>query len=151
MIGCFQRYLERKIGCKLPWMTPLPSESNAMKLCQTKTDYDAFMRTFGGLVRLSENTISRLTGCLPACSRNEYTRRLVSNSHEARSKDDNGTDKTMTHVFYFPSGRYVEKRYYYTYNGNAFFADIGGYLGLLLGHSVLSFYDIAKRALKRLK
>ena len=33
------------------------------------------------------------------------------------------------------------KREYLTYDYNAFIADVGGYLGLLLGHSILSFYD----------
>ena len=30
---------------------------------------------------------------------------------------------------------------YLTYDGNDFVADFGGYLGLLLGHSILTFYD----------
>ena len=144
----FQRYLEDAIGCRLPWMTKLPSNSNAT--CQTKAEYEAYMTTFDSLVSLSENTISRMTGCKPSCTRNEYTRRLMSNTHEVKEEGDKIAERTMMHIFYFPSGRYVGKKFYYTYNANAFFADIGGYLGLLLGHSVLSFYDIAKRTVTRL-
>ncbi len=50
----------------------------------------------------------------------------------------------QAHLLYFPSGRYREKVFYYVYDFNDLFADVGGYLGLLLGHSILSFYDIAK-------
>jgi hypothetical protein len=34
-------------------------------------------------------------------------------------------------------------REYDTYDLNSFIADVGGYLGLCLGMSVISFYDIA--------
>ena len=36
---------------------------------------------------------------------------------------------------------YVEKREYLTYDNNDFLADIGGYLGLLLGHSILTLCE----------
>jgi hypothetical protein len=39
------------------------------------------------------------------------------------------------------SGSYEEKVYNYSYDSNTFLSDIGGYLGLLLGNSLLSFYD----------
>ena len=31
---------------------------------------------------------------------------------------------------------------YYSYDFNSFIADVGGYLGLLLGHSIYSFYNV---------
>ena len=37
--------------------------------------------------------------------------------------------------------RFEEKVYYYTYEWGGFIADVGGYMGLLLGHSAISFYD----------
>jgi hypothetical protein len=45
---------------------------------------------------------------------------------------------------YYGSGRYQVRHQYLTYDAQSLVADIGGYLGLLLGHSVLSFYDIAR-------
>ena len=41
--------------------------------------------------------------------------------------------------------RFDEKIYYYTYEWGGFIADVGGYMGLLLGHSAISFYDGLKR------
>jgi hypothetical protein len=35
------------------------------------------------------------------------------------------------------------KKQYYVYDSDSFIADIGGYLGLCLGMSMLTFYDMA--------
>ena len=43
--------------------------------------------------------------------------------------------------WHFDNGQYEEKKEYLTYDTNSFVADFGGYLGLLLGHSILTFYD----------
>ena len=34
-------------------------------------------------------------------------------------------------------------RQYYTYDFNSYVSDFGGYLGLLLGYSIMSFFDMA--------
>ena len=36
---------------------------------------------------------------------------------------------------------YIVRQEYLTYDINSFIADVGGYLGLLLGHSLLSIYE----------
>ena len=38
---------------------------------------------------------------------------------------------------------------YLAYNLDSLIADFGGYLGLLLGHSILSFYDLGLGFLKK--
>ena len=53
-------------------------------------------------------------------------------------------------VFWYPSGSYIEKVYYYTYDFSDYFADIGGYMGLLLGYSLLNFYDVFKKMCTRM-
>ena len=40
---------------------------------------------------------------------------------------------------FFP-GKFEKKEQYFIYNGNALIADIGGYLGLLLGFSIYSIF-----------
>ncbi len=44
---------------------------------------------------------------------------------------------------YFASGRHLVREEYYRYGFNSFIADVGGYLGLLLGHSILSIFSKA--------
>ena len=45
----------------------------------------------------------------------------------------------------------VEEEQYYVHDFYTFFADIGGYMGLLLGSSLLSLYDEAVGLLKYFK
>ena len=46
--------------------------------------------------------------------------------------------------FFYNNGRYYVNEQYYTYGLNSFVADFGGYLGLLLGHSILSVFDFGR-------
>ena len=41
---------------------------------------------------------------------------------------------------FLPTTKHVVKEQYVVYDGNTFVADVGGYLGLLLGHSLLGIY-----------
>ena len=43
--------------------------------------------------------------------------------------------------FSYLSNRFISKEQYYTFTNADLFSDIGGYLGLFLGHSILTFYD----------
>ena len=46
---------------------------------------------------------------------------------------------------------FVEEEQYFVHDLYSFFADIGGYMGLLLGSSILSLYDEAVGLLRCLK
>ena len=52
-------------------------------------------------------------------------------------------DKNVAKLsFVYPRGEYDLIEEYFIYNWGSFIADVGGYLGLLLGYSVLSMYQI---------
>ena len=55
-----------------------------------------------------------------------------------------GSDKWSRETFsismFFPSGQHFVRREYLLYDQNDLIADIGGYLGLLLGYSILSVF-----------
>ncbi len=59
-----------------------------------------------------------------------------------------GLGERLTFYYYYGSGRYAKRTYYYSYDWNSFLADVGGYRGLLLGHSMMSFYDAGKSAVE---
>ena len=46
--------------------------------------------------------------------------------------------------FMYTTSQYMEEVQYYSYGLHDLIADFGGYLGLLLGHSLLSFFDIGR-------
>ena len=84
------------------------------------------------------------TGCLPSCKRNEYSVNII----ERMNVDDEYGRTMYTGYFYYPSGRYIKKDYYYTYDFSSYIADVGGLVGLFLGHSLISLYDLLKQAWK---
>ena len=51
---------------------------------------------------------------------------------------------TATLKFSYLTSRFISKEQYYTYTTPDLFSDIGGYLGLFLGHSILTFYEFFK-------
>ena len=60
-------------------------------------------------------------------------------------------NNTFTVYAYFPNGRHQARKEYLIYNFDSLIADVGGYLGLLLGHSVLSLFYTAESGMKTLK
>ena len=73
-----------------------------------------------------------------SCNKKEYTLEKMS-EHESLTPLF-GPGKTVLHFYTF-GGMYYERTQYFIYEMTNFIADFGGYLGLLLGCSLLSFYD----------
>ena len=53
--------------------------------------------------------------------------------------------------FYFLNGRYELSEQYLVYDSNSFIADVGGFLGLLLGHSILSLFQFFSENIRRFR
>ena len=76
---------------------------------------------------------------------------LVSSTEEHNAKSELYDDNKIELTWQYGQGDYVEEKEYLTYDHNDFVADFGGYLGLLLGHSVLTCYDWVVLLLERLR
>ena len=97
---------------------------------------------------MDENGIHSFTGCLASCNKDEFQAEL--SEMQVEEEDTWGgwgvTDKRSLKVFvHFLNGRYEEKEQYIIYDSNSMIADIGGYMGLLLGYSLLSIYEITEQ------
>ena len=68
------------------------------------------------------------------CSQNEWKLETYSSKAE---KVLLHKENQLQLVFKLPHGRYYIKQQYYLHDSSTFIADVGGYLGLLLGHSAL--------------
>ena len=141
---CIQHYIESTMGCQLPWQT----NNNLIPKCIHSNQYEEFFKKYVLISNQKEASIAKITRCLPSCKRNEYEFKVV-NSIKAPA-NSNGK-RYFSGIFYYPSGEYQEKTYYYTYEFPDYIADIGGYLGLLLGYSILNFYDGLKYLIKKTK
>ena len=80
------------------------------------------------------------------CRRKEYGLEKLS-EHEVPSAGFGG--KTIL-TFLMLGTNYYERKQFLIYDLTNFIADFGGYLGLLLGCSLLTFYDLGKAWISRL-
>ena len=141
MNTCIQRYVENEIECQLPWS----NGSSTLPRCVESDQYEKFLKTYSSIAHLNEASISSVTGCLPSCRRNEFEMKIITRVEVEAEKNH-----FFKGLFWYPSGSYTEKLYYYTYTFSDYFADIGGYMGLLLGYSLLNFYDMFKNICMRM-
>ncbi len=92
-----------------------------------------------GNVRRTILQLFELTGCLSSCAKSEY--HIVRGWPAARVNRRVPAGHFELH-FVFAKGRYVINKQYYVYDSDSLIADVGGYLGLLLGQSLLGLYQL---------
>ena len=133
---CIEDYVATKSGCHLP---PENGDQKDKPICENYGQFKIRSNMSTRIEKMDENQIYDEMGCLPLCEKMSY---------EMSHPRSNGitprlTENTILLHFLFEHGRYSVKEKYYIYDTNSLIADIGGYMGLLLGQSVLGLYHIA--------
>ena len=144
--------MDRQLGCK---MNIYGNMDNSMFPCNSTSEFDAWKNISSKFQRADSNTIYEQTGCLPSCQRNEYL--ITGREIKKKSTFQNmllqlvrrGTSLDLK--FRIMDGSYKEEEQYVIYDFNSFIGNVGGFLGLLLGYSVLSIYDDLESLLGRIK
>ena len=144
--------------CKLPWDT----KSNSNSLCQPSTHTQQLINTtltFVGESSVAQlmKTLSHRYNCPLPCTYHEFQMEkewthdpCIVNSSESCSGPQVRGGTTMTTVS--AKGSEVElKVEQWVYSKDNFIADVGGYLGLLLGVSVITVYDMLVGGLRKEK
>ena len=99
----------------------------------------AYRSAINTLVTGNENAVYNLTGCLSLCDKSEYS---IGQYTDLRVNQW-GYKNILALNFFMPTTTHSVKEQYVIYDGNSFVADVGGYLGLLLGHSLLGIFKNA--------
>ena len=132
---CIARYIALKIGCdaKVQGIT-----LKEFAPCMNKTQWEAFIN-ISDLLELADATeFYHMTGCFSSCEKDKYEMSLE-NWSEDTSYKNSYSQVLFTFTIYERS--YIEEEQYIIYDGNSFLADIGGFLGLVLGSSMLNIFD----------
>ena len=132
-----ERFVERNLNCSLKRLMSNPMLGICNETILGSFQEGHFHKMFQRLNRMEEREIFKMTGCMPGCSKSKIE--LVT-SYMDNMIDDG--KKVAKFLFYYNRGEFELREEYYIYNWGSFIADIGGYLGLLLGSSVLSMYHI---------
>ena len=131
---CLDKYIDSHLNCTLPWQA-MDGTGDHQAFCQYPDEYDQYVQLlYDEVYNFDIQSISSIANCIPSCIRHEYFLK----HKETRQKT---WENSSTIQFYFGKYLFTVKKQYYTYNFQDFLADFGGYLGLLLGYSILGFYD----------
>ena len=132
MWQCLQKWISYRINCTLPWL--LNNMPHGHTLCKQPKEYERFLDLYD-MEPFEPDWIKNIAKCNPACTRYGYTTTNYKNLKE-RKELDNLTIRLFYNQYEIPVIDHV-----YAYDHLNLIADFGGYLGLLLGYSILGFYD----------
>ena len=144
--ACIAGFIEQQVGCNANIMGNQYSEDNP---CNTKAQLLALANVSSMLSQANENDLYDMTGCLSPCEKNQYSlfkgpiEKIVAHwSHDTLGE---------LHLrFIIEDSTYKEEEQYIIYDMNSFIADVGGYMGLLLGSSLLSLYNEIESLFRKL-
>ena len=135
---CVGRFIERNLNCSMRFLM-----SNSMqKTCKLNENLD--MEYFEHIETLITHKINRqeeremfeMTGCMPGCSKRKFELSM------SKFQVPINTHREVEMRLKIPHGEYRLAEEYYLYDMDSFIPDVGGYLGLLLGYSLLSMYHM---------
>ena len=135
MTSCIAEYIANKIGCSVKIQG---IESHMFQPCKNGTEWEAFVNVSQQLEQAGATDVYKMTGCLSACEKYKYDSSLE-NWSEGPSHSNRYNQLLLIFTIYERS--YIEEEQYVIYDENSFLADIGGFLGLVLGSSLLNLFD----------
>ena len=141
--GCIAKFLEEKLGCN-PII--LGSQFSKTPKCTTKTQLLALANATKRFEDADENDLYEMTGCLSPCEKDQYSLAVdpLTSKYEFYYR-------CQVHLeFKMLDSAYKEEEQYIIYDMGSFIGDVGGYMGLLLGSSLLSLYMAMEAYMKKL-
>ena len=143
-VDCINEYYEEKLNCNLPWINR--NSENPQKTCASDKDYEEYLDISTSIFQSQVRKEIENKGCfVPNCIQNFWK---VKTSREIIVPNQEKTDL----LFLMPGKKKIMARKEVPlYTFSTFFAEVGGYLGLLVGESLYSFYERGLNILSKLK
>ena len=125
---CLQNYLEEKSECRIDWFSKNPVDTKCRK-----TSFIHYFKLLIWARKSPWKTLSTESGCVPKCEILQYTFAVKS------AENVDWQRKWISSFFLEPdSPSYEESVEYLSYDLQDLVGDVGGYLGLFLGWSLMS-------------
>ena len=137
---CIAEYFEAKHNCSLYMLESRRQREDCNESIVTGPIKNENIQLINKWEMKTELEIYQTTGCMPSCKRQQIQ---LETEQEIKRHEMNANDAKVLFMFQYRDGMYNLNEEYLVYNYNNFIADIGGYLGLLLGHSILSVYSMS--------
>ena len=131
MMNCVNNFFAKKLGCTLPWV-----KENEGK-CTGKEKFEEFKNLSAKLIDARTTKELREEGCI---IQNCHQRAWTIDSTEKFDMEKGGNESSSFIHFVFPHyTKVLVRNEIKLYTFSSFFADVGGFLGLLLGESLVSY------------
>ena len=132
LTNCYKLYVEQRVGCQIPIIGQLNRQRN----CSGSKDELEYFNEAVRFLEMPNKKRIRETGCMPPCTYTEFQSKTIYKAKISRKM----TGATLLLNFFSPQSIVPFEEEVLVYDGYNFIADVGGYLGLLLGVSVLTIY-----------
>ena len=144
--ACIARFIEDHVGCNTKIQGSQYSRASPCRTNYQLLDLKNLSRLLEGS---NENDIYDMTGCLSSCEKDQY--QLISDPIVTEEANQwMGEIPCELHLqFRISDSSYREEEQYMIYDIDSFVADIGGYMGLLLGSSLMSIYMALEAFVKK--
>ena len=144
---CINEYYASKLNCTLPWV-PSNNPQNRQQ-CQGKEKFTEFRNLSFAIGNPEVNEELKIKGCIiPNCE--ERTWHIESFQKENLSNFNISEENLMLTISFSHRSKVLVRNEINLYTVSSFFADIGGYLGLLLGESLISYFLFIIQWLKKI-
>ena len=139
--ACIANFIEKKIGCN----PHIQGSQYSLGLpCTTKDQLLKLKYYLDMFPGFDDKDVYNLTGCKSSCEKDVFS--FV--TEPILCHDQNFGQELILDVM-ITDRWYEEKEQYIIYDTDSFIADVGGYMGLILGFSILSIYHEIEALLKR--
>ena len=144
--GCIAEYISDQIGC-IPNIMGVNDSIGTMSSppCNSTSDLNKFATIAEKLQFADTSTIYNMTGCLSTCEKYKFDIKMTDKIEAIYPSSSYHGHVTLYIIISMHDTSYVKEEHYLIYDFNSFIADVGGYMGLLLGSSILSLYDEIER------
>ena len=139
--ACIAEFIQNQIGCSANIQGNIGSNSRTRPPCQSTSDLKKFAAIAGRLQYADESTIYNMTGCLSSCERDKFDIKMTETTESTHVIPVRQVSIQLYLYITIHDTSFIGEEQYVIYDYNSFIADVGGYMGLLLGSSILSLFD----------
>ena len=143
---CIEKYYSKKLGCVLPWALIHDETNNSVNVCKGKEKYWEFRNISMNILKPEESEELNKEGCfIPDCQQRSWSIRFKEN-YDIMTETPLGNSTAAGFMYDMPRDtKTLVRKEVRLYTAINFFAEVGGYLGLLLGECLISYLIISSK------
>ena len=135
MTSCIAEYIATELGCSMNFQGIVLENK---KPCNTTAQLITFAEVSKVLESQGATGLLNMTNCISSCKRDKFNLQVDS---EDSKKLHNAQHSDVEATFTIKETSYIQEEQYLITDFTSFLAEVGGFMGLVLGSSLLGMYD----------